>query len=329
MDVNVICIRRVIVSVLAFMLMSAAFSHAVTQDSLLIIRENGREFEHVSGLIRDELQSDFVFHDLIISRKSSPSEIQNAVGIYNPKLVILMDNKSIDLYMQYQFRSGDSLRLIPSISIMGVLVEDAITDIKNAAGISYEVPALTSILAFKSVVKMKIINTGVIHREFLKGFIDRNINICRKKGINLESISLPNKSSKYPYAIKKAIEELIELKDVNCLWIPNDNVLLCPEYVEKIWSPVLLKYKIPVIVGVESLVNPDLHFGSFAVLPDHSALGNQVAGMVYEIQKNDWSVKQNSTEPPLAVIKVINYRLVKTEFGVKENSLRSIDRVLK
>jgi hypothetical protein len=37
------------------------------------------------------------------------------------------------------------------------------------------------------------------------------------------------------------------------------------------------KHKKPVIVGVETLVNPGLGFGTFAILPDHTELGKQLA----------------------------------------------------
>ncbi len=320
-------IKRIPLFILVFLICGVV--SADDKSTILAIREEGKEFEYVIGIIRHELASDFAVEEMTIRKETDAASIDKAMQSLSPKLVILVDNKAISLYSIYQNTFNDTGFTIPSLSLMGVLVEEAIQGIKNSTGISYEIPALTGILGLQSVVRTKLGITGVIHREFLNDFILRNKKICHNKGLDLQNVIVPNKSSNFPLIIRNALTDLIEIKGVQCIWIPNDNVLLQPELIQDVWIPVLSRYKVPVIVGVESLVQMENSFGSFAVLPDHASLGNQAASMIYEIQKNNWLVKNEGTEPPLSVFKIINYKNVKRDFGIREEALRSIDRVLR
>jgi hypothetical protein len=314
----------IVVAYMVMVLTSVSFG-----ETILIIREKGVEFEDVSNVIKSELSTDFEVNDLIISKKSGTNDVCRTLEMYKPKLVVLIDNVAVNLFIQYQTKLGDSVPYVPSLALMGVLIEDAIQDLKNAAGITYEIPAVSAVLGLQSVMFTKISRIGVIHRDFCDKFINWNKEVCFKKGLQLFSRSLPNKSSNYTLLLKEQIKDLVEHQRIECLWIPNDNVLLQPQFVKNVWIPLVNEYKIPVIVGVESLVKPELNFGAFAVLPDHSALGNQAAGMVYQIQKNNWYIDSSKVEPPLSVIKVMNYRILKEQFSIRESALRGIDRIYK
>jgi hypothetical protein len=82
------------------------------------------------------------------------------------------------------------------------------------------------------------------------------------------------------------------------------------------------------VVGVEVLVNPALDFGSFAVLPDHYALGSQAAGLLQEIQDAGWKVEDPRVDQPLSVVKILNAKQVRNRVGVKDDKLGEIDKVL-
>ena len=219
--------------------------------------------------------------------------------------------------------------MLPSVSLMGVLVANAIDGLSNATGISYEVPAITSVLSLRTVICRQIGTVGVVHREFLENFIEINKAFCKKEKIDLISISLPNKSRNMKYLLRKALTELIEARGIQALWVPNDNLLLQSDYIESVWVPLTSQAQIPVIVGVDVFVNPQMNFGTFAVLPDHLSLGNQAAEMIYNIRENNWKVMKSKVEPPLAIYKIINYRQVRKFFGISDEALKSIDKVLK
>lgn len=302
---------------------------AFAKDPILVIRADGREFREVLGGIISEVTDDFTVYDMIVTKTSTSHNIAVKIQNLKPKIAVLMDNKSISLFKKYQNEIKDTSNLIPSISLMGVLIEEAVSDLRNAAGISYEIPAVTSILSIRSVLKEKIETAGVVHRNFLNKFVESNKAVCRKEGIELFDVALPNKSGNMKFLLKKALEELVESKGVQALWVPNDNILLQPDFIQSVWVPYCANNRVPVIVGVDVFVDSKLDFGTFAVLPDHVSLGIQAAEMIYSIRDNGWQVRERKVEPPLAVYKIINYKQAKKQFGIIEDALGAIDKVLK
>lgn len=303
--------------------------YAYPKDPILILRGEGQEFRDVLSGLTSEIKNDFIIHDMVVTKKTAISDIEFEVTSKKPKIAVLMDNLAISLFKKYQSGIRDTSQMLPSVSLMGVLVANAIDGLSNATGISYEVPAITSVLSLRTVICRQIGTVGVVHREFLENFIEINKAFCKKEKIDLISISLPNKSRNMKYLLRKALTELIEARGIQALWVPNDNLLLQSDYIESVWVPLTSQAQIPVIVGVDVFVNPQMNFGTFAVLPDHLSLGNQAAEMIYNIRENNWKVMKSKVEPPLAIYKIINYRQVRKFFGISDEALKSIDKVLK
>jgi hypothetical protein len=294
------------------------------QDVVLTFRQEGKDFEDVYR----ELQGEVELKEVGVEKTSPVSIIADAMKIYMPKVVILMDNSSIVLFRKYQQTLKEDDKIVPSIALMGVMVKAAIRDIKKASGISYEIPIVTSIVSLRSVLGIKMKKVGVVHREFLKGFMEENAAFCKKEGIKVVNIALPNKSRNYKSLLEKALKELMK-QEVDALWVPNDNAVLHPAIIKSVWIPCVRKYKIPIVVGVEVLVRPKLNFGTFAVLPDHVSLGIQAAEMVFDLMDNNWEINKSRVDPPLAVYKIINLQQAEKYFTVTEENLKSVDKILK
>jgi hypothetical protein len=311
------------------LLIILAVSAISAKDVILVIRKDGNDFKDALRGILVELREDFEVKDRVIDKKTEYSEIVSEISMSNPRLVVLMDNTSIALFKRYQQGLKDNDPVIPSVSIMGVLVGDAIASLKNAAGISYEIPIVTSIVSLRSIIKSPMKKVGIIRREYLTDFLEQNKKYCKMEGIDIIDIALPNKSDKFKTLLKSGLKNLIEQQKVDVLWVPNDNEFLQPEIIRDVWVPTSKKYKIPVVVGVEVLVKPQLDFGTFAVLPDHISLGSQVAEMIYDISDNNWKCESNKVEPPLAVYKIINVYQAKRNFKVKDEDLGTVDKKIK
>lgn len=299
------------------------------KDLILVIRRDGKDFEDALKGLTEELKVDFDFKDKKIEKKTGVSEIQAEIASVHPKTIVLMDNSAITLFKKYQAGLKEGEAIIPSVSIMGVFIKDAIGEIKNASGISYEIPIVTSIVNLRSVLGSSMKKVGVIHREFLKDFIEKNRAFCKMEGIEIIDISLPNKSDDYKKLLKNSLKTLFEEKNIDVLWVPNDNAFLNVENIQGVWIPAVKKEKKPVVVGVELLVNPKLDFGTFAVLPDHVALGSQAAEMIYDIRDNEWKCEERRVDPPLAVFKIINLQQAKKNFNVSDEKLKIVDKTLK
>jgi hypothetical protein len=297
------------------------------KDVILSIRPSGKNFKDAYTGMYDELRSDFKVKDYIITKNCTAKEIIDLIHREDPRLVVLMDYSAIALFKKYQSTLSENDRIIPSISIMGIMIKKIIRDLKNATGISYEVPVVTSAVGLRSVLSLPLKKIGIVHREYLNDFLRQNAVYCKREGIDLVSIALPGKSVAYKKLIKNALSTLSR-KKIDALWIPNDVVLLQPDIIRTIWIPQVRKMKIPVIVGVETLINPQLDLGTFAVLPGHKSLGTQAAEMVYDIQDNNWRCGKTRVEPPLAVFKIINLPQARKLFNVSEEKLRTVDKKL-
>jgi hypothetical protein len=64
------------------------------------------------------------------------------------------------------------------------------------------------------------------------------------------------------------------------------------------------------------------------VLPDHYALGGQVAGMIQEIEEAGWKVEDPRADQPLSVIKTLNARQMRSCCGLQDDKLGEVDKIL-
>jgi hypothetical protein len=294
------------------------------KETVLVLHPPGQEFETTAKGLSESIQEDYIIRRQSISENMTKEKLAEIIDEIGPKIIVLMDNQAITLYKQYQKSLADTSLIIPSISVMGILIDKAISGLKNAAGITYEIPLVTGAVSLRAVLKDSIFKIGVIYREFMKGFIQQNITYCQNEKIKLVPVLVPDGDSKRRKILKKGLKNLLRIQQVDAIWVPNDNILLSPDLIQGVWRKFLKKYKTPVIVGVEILVNPKLEFGTLAVLPDHRALGSQAAELVIEARENNWRFEDLKTEPAISVIKVLN---LKRAVNVAETGFRGIQTV--
>jgi hypothetical protein len=128
--------------------------------------------------------------------------------------------------------------------------------------------------------------------------------------------------------IKRAVRRLKER--VNVLWILNDDHLLTPRLIAEAWLPALDERPwCPSIVGVSSLVSAKNSFGTFAVLPDHVALGAQAGSLMADIADNDWKIPRGElVQLPLSVMTTIDLVQAKERFELRPEATQQVDRIL-
>lgn len=297
-------------------------------DGVVVFRKSGKAFDDVVKGVRDELREDFIVVEKILDKTATLDTVATVMDEWRPKCVVLMDNTIIRVYRDYQATLDSSTQSVPTVSLMAVMVSDAISGLENASGIEYEIPIVTGIINLRSVLGRPVRRVGVVYRGILGEFIRANRVLCDREGIELVTVSLPNRSGRFRIDVREALRKLFERR-IEALWVPNDNVLLRADIIRGTWMPALRNSKIPVVVGVEVLVEPRLNFGTFAVIPDHVALGAQAAEMVFDIRDNGWKCENGRVYPPLAIIKVINLPHMRRKFNVSEKKLEEIDKKLR
>ncbi len=299
------------------------------QNSILLVYSGEKVFDEVITGLTEELEDELIVKKYIISDKTTAEDLSTKIKSILPKMAVLLDNASIYLFKEYQKNLPANSKYIPSISLMAVGIDNAIKGIKNAKGIAYEIPIVTSSIYLRSILRSPIKKIGIIHRQFLQDFIDKNRIFCRKEQIEIINILLSKRKSNLLEYIEKSLRQLITKENVDAIWLPNDNKLLRPKIVKKIWIPFVDKYKKPVIVGIELFVSKKIGFGTFAVLPDHISLGAQAAEFVFEAQENNWEFSGKIVHEPISAIKILNYKQAKKYFNISDEGIKNIDKLYK
>ncbi|MGM0442742.1 MAG: hypothetical protein ACQEQV_00965 [Fibrobacterota bacterium] len=297
-----------------------------SEDKLLVFQNSGTSFDKVYASMQQELQADFSLVRIYSDDLMQPSEMANILEKHAPDLVVLMDNNNIRSYRNYISGLTDSANILPSLSLMGAFVNKEIEGMPRAVGISYEIPIVTSVMNLRSILETDTIKLGIVYREFLQDFIARNRKYCEAEGINLQTYYVPENEDQYTKFLKVGLRQLAEKDSVNTIWVPNDKVFLSPSAISNIWIPFSEKYDINIIVGVTTFLLPDIDFGTFAVVPDLAAMGQQAADMVYTLKAQNWKAATQVVEPPISIFKMMN--MDKFESPLDSSRIYSIDSIV-
>lgn len=292
---------------------------------ILVLRPAGPNFEETFKGIKETLGPSYSIEDMVVGKDSEVGELTKKWTATKPKAVFAMDNRSIGLVRDARGKLGDTA--VPLVALMGVRVDAAIAGIPNAAAVTYEIPAVTLVVNLRAISTGKIVKVGVIYRASMEDLFQKNAKFCQGENVELVGYKVADDADAKE-ALKTALATLTERKDIDALAVVNDNFFLNAKLLKEVWLPTLSGWKRPVLVGVESLVKPELKFGTFAILPDHYALGAQAAGLMQEIEDAGWKVDGGRTDQPLSVIKVLNLRGMKACCGIQEGKTNEIDKIL-
>jgi hypothetical protein len=276
--------------------------------------------------IKDELGEEFNLVAVEMPERDSSAFIAEGMRRHRPSAVVLMNNPTVTGYRNYQ-RSATGEHFPPALIVMTSFLEGSAVDVSGASGISYEVPLITVVTNLRKLVASSIDRVGVVARAPLTRFVNRQATLARREqiGVEVEYVSAtPNASE-----LKRAVRRL--KTRVGALWILNDDRLLTRSLITSAWLPALDERPwVPSIVGAASLVSAAHSFGTFAVLPDHAALGVQTAARIFDIADNDWQLPDGpQVDLPLSTTTTVDLVQVRERFALREDALAQVDRILK
>jgi hypothetical protein len=212
---------------------------------------------------------------------------------------------------------------------MAVRMDKEVAGMKRVTGINYEVPAVTTLVNLRSLLRDPVRRVGVIHRGAMADFVKAHAEWCAAERIELVPYRIPDGAADVPKAVRTGVRRLWRRDGVDALWVLNDNFYLTPEIIRDGWLPALERFEKPVVVGVENLVSPGIKFGTYAVLPDHYGLGTQAAGLLLRLQEDGWEADDApALRQPLAITKLLNLPLARKYSAIHEDRLLEIDRVV-
>lgn len=275
--------------------------------------------------LSDELREDFALVALRVEGRKDAGAIAEAMRRHRPSGVVLMNNPTVAAYRDYQ-RAAGLKAFPPAVIVMTSFLERQRAHVTRATGISYEVPLITVVTNLRKLVATPIDRVGVVVRTPLVGFVQRQAALARREQIlvHVEEVSQEPNSSE----LKRALRRVKQRADA--LWVLNDDRLLTTRLITEAWLPGLEERPFrPAIVGAASLVSPVQSFGTFAVIPDHTALGAQAASLMFDIADNGWILSPTAEpELPLSTTTTVDLAQVRQRFSLQEDALAQVDRIV-
>jgi hypothetical protein len=291
---------------------------------LVFMPETAQTKEVWTGLC-DELAADYRLIAIRVDSTNEVAVIADAISKHRPSGIILMNNPTVEAYRQYQ-RQNATGSFPPAVIVMTSFLEHRSKTLVQTTGVSYEVPLITVMTNLRKLLILPSERVGVVVRANVRHFVKRQIELASREHIVVvEEVvgERPNSSE-----VKRAIRRLKQSTDV--IWILNDNKLLTSRLIAEAWIPGLDERPwLPTIVGAASLVSARSSFGTFAVLPDHLALGGQAASMMLDIANNNWKIPDKLTiQSPLSTTTTIDLVQANERFILRPDALQQVDRIL-
>lgn len=247
--------------------------------------------------------------------------------LYRPHALVLMSDKVLNLFRRYQSTLKKGEHPLPAVAILASYLPQSSHGLHNLTGIIYEVPLVTSLIHLRALTPKPLHKVGVLFRNEYRSFLEEQEQLSAKEGFQLISLEVEGSTS---IEIRNGLEQLHYEHEVDAFWVLNDTELLQRKKLLRGWLPSLEAHQLPVIVNARSLVSKDVHFGTYAALPNHRALGGQAGQLIYSIASQDWSVRShNQFEYPISIEEVLHVRLAEQQLPLLGTQMKEIDQLVR
>lgn len=280
--------------------------------AILIFSAKGELYESAIFGLKQELRDDCAITVIEYSTDKSVPKLDMYFDSVTPNAIVIGGNQPLKLYRKYITEARKEIAQIPVISILAQNTKSAISIFDNAVGIAFETPIVTSLVKFRAIINKPMKRVGLVYRKSFEESVIQHTVYCENEKIALSGVLLGDKPGEYKKEICNALHMLVKKNRIQALWIPEDTTILKPELFTEVWLPFAAKNNIPVIVGIEYLVNPDLKFGTFAVIPEPRATGEQAAGIIFNLMENGWKINGVNVYPTISVFTILNMEKAKT-----------------
>ncbi len=288
--------------------------------SVLVLLPASESAEATLAGLKSELAESYDVIPRYIDENTGVNDVEAAVSLVDPEVVVLMNNPTLRLFRAWQAKSGRSL---PAVAVLTSFLRETGKGLERLSGVIYEVPLVTSLVNLRTLLTQPIQRVGVLARPQFTSYLEEQRSFLAAEGFELITVAADE-----PASIKEGLERLRLADKVDAIWVLNDNALLSREALVSGWLPGLRGNTTPVVVNVGSLLSRKVAFGTFAVLPDHRALGVQAATLVETVLTEGWPEGGLQLEYPLSVETVLDVAFARRHLALDEERLATVDRLL-
>jgi hypothetical protein len=290
---------------------------------ILIAMPDSPAFHLTRKAVVRELEDDLDVITAVVGATTRLSEFAAKLAELRPTCLLLLDNPALALYQHYAETQPDSEAVPPAVVAMTPFFIEELRRIRNTTGVAYEVPGVTAFVKLRSVVTRPVRRVAVVHRPRFRQFIDRQARLAAKEDITLVALEVGDDPT--ATEVRAALGSARDA-DVDALWVLSDRRLLkSVKFINEVWRPQINLFRIPVVVGLASLVATKAEFASFAVVPDHEELGVQTARLILRVAESGWRADQHPVELPISTLTLANIARLREHGGLKPDAASQID----
>jgi hypothetical protein len=185
---------------------------------------------------------------------------------------------------------------------------------------------VSAFVKLRSVISGPLRKVAVLHRPRFRQFIDRQRRLATREDVEL--IALEVGSDPTAEEVRAALSTA-RASDIDALWVLSDRRLLKSiRFINEVWRPQIRQFRVPVIVGLATLVGTAADFGSFAVVPDHGELGVQTARLIFRVAEAGWRADELAVELPISTLTMANLSRLSQHAKLRPEAATQVDEVV-
>jgi hypothetical protein len=162
--------------------------------------------------MRDEVADDMDVVTMEMRDGVSAEEVKMRLESVRPKCVVLLGNQAVRTFRAVQKDVTDTP---PAVVAMSSFAKQLAGDLRNATGVAYEVPAVTSFVMLRQLSQRSIERVGVLYRPAFKSFVGAQAELAEIEKVHLVGRSLDGEIG--PRRIRLALHELLRNEKVDAL----------------------------------------------------------------------------------------------------------------
>jgi len=307
--------RTTSISLLALVVCLPHLVHAKT-DKICILRNEGKDFDEVAGIISSELVEKYEISEIKISQKSTYNGIKSKLTESSPDLLVLMDNKPLEYALKFNSELTDPRKKIRGVALMSLNLKKRLKGNAEISGIAYEPSPYLLVTQFRYIVGVPIKKVAAFYRNSLfHDAIEEVKDQLKGEGVLLEPVNVEEIGTS-----RTAISEFMKKRvgpltndsgKSDALWILLDSMIINQDLFNSVWIPAARSASIPFITSAENLVAPEMHFGTFAITPNLPDMANQAVQQIEGILHDNIPPSSFGVEEVVSVNKILNRQRAK------------------
>jgi putative ABC transport system substrate-binding protein len=305
---------------------SRSKSQSPDSRTILVVMSTQLSAERAWVGMKGELSSEYNLAAVRFEDDAPISAMSDAIRRTSPSCIVLMNNSNVRLYARYQKALPPETAYPPAIVVMTSFLQDTVKSLKNATGISYEIPGAVQFVKVRSMIDAPVRKVGVVYRRPFTDFVSEQRRLASRESVELVGSEVSDDPSQDD--VSTALKSLVERDRVDAVWVLNDDTLLSPRMLSSVWlSSSNPRHRMPVIVGAPDLVTKQRPVGTFAIMPDDVALGMQTANLIFDIADEGWRLGERDVSLPISIKTVVDANEIRQRFVFKEGALDGVDKM--